>query len=90
MKLFVNTKTQECGMYDPSDLDDDNWIEAPKGTQAVYYVFPIPLFYKVDESVLMVFILSTSEWHTAPFTIKELTSGGFATYLWGTLQDFDL
>ena len=90
MKLFIKTQTQECGMYDPSDLDDTNWIEAPKGTQAVYWsnFQDKPLFYKVDNSVL--YVSDYHKWHLSAFTLNKLTTTLVLNHLWGTLQDFDL
>lgn len=91
MKLFVNTVTKECGMYDPSDLDDGNWIEAPKGTQAVYVPNGIecdPIhFYKIKDGVLLLWC--EENWYVSTYTPELLTKSRFMTHLWGTLPDFE-
>lgn len=89
MKLFVNTVTKECGMYNPSDLDDGNWIEAPKGTQAVYMssLSNSELFYKVEDGVLLLWCLD--EWLESNMTPSSLSSSSLITHLWGTLPDFE-
>lgn len=90
MKLFVNTKTKECGMYEPSDLDDEYWIEAPKGTQAVYLdqdesdkIF----FYKIKDNTLFLWI--GVDWCISTFTPELLAESPFLYHAWGTLPDFE-
>ena len=89
-KLFVNTQTQECGMYDPSDLDD-NWIEAPNGTQAVYYLkaHGIFLYYKVQKGILKI-CTENNIWTDSILIVSEINNSLLTVHLWGTLQDFDL
>lgn len=90
MKLFVNTKTKKCGMYDPSDLDDQYWIEAPKGTQAVYGSKHNSLiyFYKIEDGTLLLWCC-VGYWYTSTYTPELLAESPFMTHLWGTLPDFE-
>lgn len=93
MKLFVNTVTKECGMYNPSDLDNRNWIEAPKGTQAVYLNTKINtfVFYQIENGDFKFYSNANKHWLPSPFTLSELGGGWFKhlTHLWGTLPDFE-
>lgn len=90
MKLFVNTKTKECGVYDPQDLDDENWVEAPKGTQAVYtnldgdYFF----FYRIHKNDLLVTNID-GYCFTSSYTSSALAKCPLMKHLYGTLQDFE-
>lgn len=90
MSIFVNTVTKECGVYDPKDLDDNNWIQAPKGTQAVYtdldgdYFF----FYKIQKNDLMVTNIHGT-CCISTYTSSSLAKCPLMQHLYGTLQDFE-
>lgn len=90
MSIFVNTRTKECGVYDPKDLDDGNWIEAPKGTQAVYWSYQVsfPVFYKMSRNGLLL-VLKNRGWGLSKMQPLELQHNTFILHLWGTLQDFE-
>lgn len=91
MKLFVNTKTKECGVYDPQDLDDENWVEAPKGTQAVYWsgMGKKPLFYRVKGGCLYLYSRAFNGWANSNVTVECLIKNKRLQHLYGTLQDFE-